>query len=101
MLDDVSLVAALEWQALQFSARRAFQLVVQASGETADLPEANRVYIYRCAGSLPTAPNMRKRKRASHFGSVSNTGANVVIEDDGIGLDETISFKRPRPARHA
>jgi signal transduction histidine kinase len=94
LLDDVSLVAALEWQARQFSRQTGISAVVQASGETADLPEANRVCIYRCVQeALTNCAKHAQAKNVRILVSVSNTGANVVIEDDGIGLDETISSR--------
>jgi len=89
LLDDVSMVAALEWQARQFSRQTGISAVVDASGDSSDLPEANRVCIYRCVQEALT--NCAKHARAKHVRillSVSNTAADVVIEDDGIGLDE-------------
>jgi len=89
LLDDVSMVAALEWQARQFSRQTGISALVEASGDSSDLPEANRVCIYRCVQEALT--NCAKHARAKHVRillSVSNTAADVVIEDDGIGLDE-------------
>jgi len=89
LLDDVSMVAALEWQPRQFSRQTGISALVEASGDSSDLPEANRVCIYRCVQEALT--NCAKHARAKHVRillSVSNTAADVVIEDDGIGLDE-------------
>jgi len=89
LLDDVSMVAALEWQARQFSRQTGISALVEASGDSSDLPEAHRVCIYRCVQEALT--NCAKHARAKHVRillSVSNTAADVVIEDDGIGLDE-------------
>ena len=89
LLDDVSLIASLEWQARQFSRQTGISARVEASGDTAGLPEAKRVCIYRCVQEALT--NCAKHARAENVCisiSVSNTDANVVIEDDGIGLDE-------------
>jgi len=89
LLDDVSMVAALEWQARQFSRQTGISALVEASGDSSGLPEANRVCIYRCVQEALT--NCAKHARAKHVRillSVSNTAADVVIEDDGIGLDE-------------
>jgi len=89
LLDDVSLIAALEWQARQFSRQTAISARVEANGDTEGLSEANRVCIYRCVQEALT--NCAKHARAKNVCisvSVSNTSANVLIEDDGIGLDE-------------
>jgi signal transduction histidine kinase len=94
LLDDVNLVAALEWQARQFSRQTGIPAVVEASGETADLPEANRVCIYRCVQeALTNCAKYARAKNVHILVSVSNTVANVVIEDDGVGLDERTSSR--------
>lgn len=88
LLDDVSLVAALEWQARQFSRQTGISAIVEATGEAVDLPEANRICIYRCVQEALT--NCAKHAHAKNVRillSVSTTAAYVVIEDDGIGLD--------------
>jgi signal transduction histidine kinase len=89
LLDDVSMVVALEWQARQFYRQTGISAAVEASGDSSALPEANRVCIYRCVQEALT--NCAKHARAKHVRillSVSNTAVDVVIEDDGIGLDE-------------
>jgi len=94
LLDDVSLVAALEWQARQFSRQTGISALVEASGETAELSEENRVCIYRCVQEALT--NCAKHARAKNVRievSVSSTAANLIIEDDGIGLDEKSGSK--------
>jgi signal transduction histidine kinase len=89
LLDDVSLVSALEWQARQFARQTGISALVEASGDSSDLPEANRVCIYRCVQEALT--NCAKHARAKQVRillSVSNTAVDVVIEDDGIGLGQ-------------
>jgi signal transduction histidine kinase len=89
LLDDVSLVSALEWQARQFSRQTGISALVEASGDSSDLPEANRICVYRCVQEALT--NCAKHARAKHVRillSVSNTAVDVVIEDDGIGLNQ-------------
>ncbi len=89
MLDDVSLVAALEWQARQFSRQTGISALVEASGDSSGLPEALRVCIYRCVQEALT--NCAKHARAKNVRillSVSNTVVDVAIEDDGIGLGQ-------------
>ena len=89
LLDDVSLVSALEWQARQFSRQTGISALVEASCDSSDLPEANRICVYRCVQEALT--NCAKHARAKHVHillSVSNTAVDVVIEDDGIGLNQ-------------
>jgi signal transduction histidine kinase len=94
LLDDVSIVAALEWQTRQFSRQTGISAMVEATGDSSGLFEANRVCIYRCVQEALT--NCAKHARAKNVRillSVSNTAADVVIEDDGIGLDESTCSK--------
>jgi signal transduction histidine kinase len=84
----------LEWQARQFSRQTGVSAQVEASGDSSDLPEANRVCIYRCVQEALT--NCAKHARAKNVRillSVSNTDVDVVIEDDGIGLDQVTCSK--------
>lgn len=89
LLDDVSLVAALEWQIRQFARQTGITATVEARGNTDTLSEAHRICIYRCVQEALT--NCAKHAHAHSVRvcvSVSDTEANVLIEDDGIGLEE-------------
>jgi len=94
LLDDVSLISALEWQARQFSRQTGLSTVVEASGDTLELSEDNRVCIYRCVQEALT--NCAKHAQAKNVRigvSVSSTTANLIIEDDGVGLDAKANSK--------
>lgn len=94
LLDDVNLVATLEWQARQFFRQTGISAVVEACGDSEALPEAHRVCIYRCVQEALT--NCAKHARASNVRilvSVSGKETSVVIEDDGIGLVESASAR--------
>ena len=89
LLDDVNLVAALEWQIRQFARQTGISATVEARGKTDTLSEAHRICIYRCVQEALT--NCAKHAHAHSVRvciSVSDIEANVLIEDDGIGLDE-------------
>lgn len=88
LLDDVSLVTALEWQARQFSRQTGASACLEAGGDLEDLPEVHRTCIYRCVQEALT--NCAKHARAKSIRIVvcaSASSVNVTIEDDGIGFD--------------
>jgi len=92
LLDDVNLVANLEWEARQFFRQTGISAVVEACGDSDALPEAHRICIYRCVQEALT--NCAKHARAKNVHilvSVSGKETSVVIEDDGIGLVESAS----------
>jgi signal transduction histidine kinase len=94
LLDDVSLVTALEWQARQFSRQTGISASLEANGELDKLPEAHRTCIYRCVQEALT--NCSKHAHAKNIRIVVRASAsvvNVVIEDDGIGFDATTSAR--------
>jgi len=88
LLDDVSLVTALEWQVRQFSRQTGIEALLEANGEIEKLPEAHRTCIYRCVQEALT--NCSKHAQAKNIRIVvrsSGGTVNVTIEDDGIGFD--------------
>ena len=88
LLDDVSLVTALEWQARQFSRQTGVPASVEPRGSLQDLPEAHRTCIYRCVQEALT--NCAKHAQAKSVRIVvcaSDGSVSVTIEDDGIGFD--------------
>src|SRR5215470_34930 len=90
LLDDVNLVAALEWQIRQFARQTGISATVEARGNPGTLSEAHRICIYRCVQEALT--NCAKHSQAHSVRvcvSVSDKEANVLIEDDGIGLGES------------
>ena len=94
LLDDVSLVTALEWQARQFSRQTGISASLEANGEIDTLPETHRTCIYRCVQEALT--NCSKHAQAKNIRIVVRTSAstvNVIIEDDGIGFDASKSAR--------
>jgi signal transduction histidine kinase len=92
LLDDVSLVTALEWQARQFLRQSGILASVESSGVMEELPEAHRVCIYRCVQEALT--NCAKHAHAKNIRIVICESAGVVkvtILDDGIGFDSSRS----------
>jgi signal transduction histidine kinase len=88
LLDDVSLVSALEWQARQFSRQTGISAALEAGGDLEELPEAHRTCIYRCVQEALT--NCAKHAQAKSVCIVVRALAEsvtVTIEDDGIGFD--------------
>lgn len=88
LLDDVSLVTAIEWQARQFSRQTGIDASLEASGEIEKLPEAHRTCIYRCVQEALTNCSKHAQAKSIRIGVRASGGTvNVTIEDDGIGFD--------------
>lgn len=90
MLDDLGLVAALEWQGREVSRRTGLIVDVVADDFADNLPEEQKICIYRVVQEA--LHNSAKHANARHVQvSVRESGSNVVlsIEDDGIGFDPT------------
>jgi signal transduction histidine kinase len=88
MLDDLGLVAALEWHAREVSRRSDVEVDVDSGGISEDLPEDYKICIYRLTQE---ALNNVARHSGARHASVSvhgNPGRIVVtIHDDGRGFD--------------
>jgi signal transduction histidine kinase len=94
LLEDVSLVTALDWQARQFSRQSGIVVSLEASGQMEQLPEQHRLCIYRCVQEALT--NCAKHARAKNIRIVMRASAGLVhitITDDGIGFDSGKSVK--------
>ncbi len=88
LLDDVSLIAALEWQARQFSRHTGVPASLESAGDLQDLPEAQRTCIYRCVQeALNNCAKHAQAKSVRIVVCVSDGSMSVTIEDDGIGFD--------------
>ena len=88
MLDDLGLVAALEWQGREVSRRSEIEVEVEAEGVSDDLPDEYRVCIYRL---VQEALNNAVRHSGAKSAKVilTQTAANIVVRvsDDGRGFD--------------
>jgi signal transduction histidine kinase len=86
MLDDLGLVAALEWQARELGNRTGLAIEVCAEEAAGELPEAHRTCIFRVAQEA-------LRNCARHSGATrvrvaleKARGITLAIEDNGKGF---------------
>jgi signal transduction histidine kinase len=87
MLDDLGLVAALEWQAREVGRRSGLQVEISAEDSAGELPDAQRTCIYRIAQEA-------LQNCARHAGArmvrvvLRRAGASVAlrVQDDGAGF---------------
>lgn len=88
MLDDLGLIAALEWQAREFS-RRTGMLVDTVDENVSDnLPDEHRTCIYRIVQeALNNCSKHAYAKRVSVIVRQEPDRLRVTIEDDGKGFD--------------
>jgi signal transduction histidine kinase len=88
MLDDLGLVAALEWQGRETSRNSGTEVDVRAEGVPETLPDAYNVTVYRL---VQEALNNAARHSGARNASVKVTcdGGRLVVEvrDDGRGFD--------------
>jgi signal transduction histidine kinase len=88
MLDDLGLVAALEWQGREVSRRSEMEVEVQSSGLSENIPDEYRICIYRVVQeALNNAARHSSAKNARV--SVSQTADKILVSvaDDGRGFD--------------
>jgi signal transduction histidine kinase len=91
MLDDLGLVAALEWQAREVAKRGGFAVEVAAEDEAGELPDPQRTCIYRVAQeALQNCARHSKAARVRVRLERASDGVALRVEDDGAGF---------RPAR--
>ncbi|HUA60208.1 MAG TPA: sensor histidine kinase [Verrucomicrobiae bacterium] len=88
MLDDLGLVAALEWQGRETSRNSGTEVEVRAEGVPESLPDEFNVTIYRL---VQEALNNAVRHSGARNARVNVTGSGgrivVVVSDDGRGFD--------------
>jgi signal transduction histidine kinase len=88
MLDDLGLIAALEWQAREVSRRSQMQVAVESQDVPEDLPDDVRVCIYRLVQeALNNAVRHSGAKNAEVIVAQSSTGIEVRVADNGRGFD--------------
>lgn len=95
VLYDLGLVPALEWLVDRMSRR--YDLAITLTGEEnlPPLDESVRVILFRCAQELLT--NVAKHAQATEANvdvSVSDTGIQVIVSDNGRGFDPESAAKR-------
>jgi signal transduction histidine kinase len=88
MLDDLGLVAALEWHAREVSRRSEVEVEVDSNGIPEDLSEEYKICIYRL--TQEALNNVARHSGARHASvSVQGDGGfiSITIHDDGKGFD--------------
>jgi signal transduction histidine kinase len=88
MLDDLGLIAAIEWQAREVSRRTEMEVEVESAGVSEDLAEEYKICIYRVTQeALNNAARHSGGRRA--WVRIVQTGQEIVVtvRDDGRGFD--------------
>jgi signal transduction histidine kinase len=88
MLDDLGLVAALEWLAREVSRRSQMEVDVQSEDISEDLPDDYRTCIYRLVQEALNNAARHASARVAHV-TARQTAEKIVIvvKDDGRGFD--------------
>jgi signal transduction histidine kinase len=88
MLDDLGLVAALEWQGREVSRRSEMEVAVESENVPDDLPDEYRICIYRLVQeALNNAVRHSGSRNAKVIVGQSAKGITVRVSDDGRGFD--------------
>jgi signal transduction histidine kinase len=88
MLDDLGLIAALEWQAREVSKRSGIWVKVSADGVSDELPEEHKTCVYRIVQEA--LHNCEQHAGARHVEVAVRQEQNdlrLMIHDDGRGFD--------------
>lgn len=87
MLDDLGLVAALEWQAREIANRSGLDVDVRAAENAGDVPDALRTCIFRVAQeALRNSARHAKATRVSVGLERAEHAVFLKVEDDGQGF---------------
>jgi signal transduction histidine kinase len=95
VLDDLGLVAALEWQAREFKRRSGILVNLNLDGELSELPEGHRTCLYRIVQEALT--NCGRHAEAKHVELTLHGGKDQIsltVWDDGKGFDAKQSIRR-------
>jgi len=88
MLDDLGLVAALEWQGREVSRRSEIEVSVESENMPEDLPDEYRICIYRLVQeALNNAVRHSGARNAKVTIEHSAKAITVRVSDDGRGFD--------------
>ena len=87
MLDDLGLVAALEWQARDIGHRTGLDVRVEAAGGAGELPDAQRTCIYRVAQeALQNCARHAEATRVRIRVERADRRVSLEVQDDGKGF---------------
>ena len=88
MLDDLGLVAALEWQGREVSRRSEMEVAVESENVSDDLPDEYKICVYRLVQEALNNSVRHSQARNATVRVWSNAeGIAVEVKDDGRGFD--------------
>src|ERR1022692_419809 len=88
MLDDLGLVAALEWQGREVSRRSEMEVTVESENVSEDLPDEYKICVYRLVQeALNNAVRHARARNAKVRVAGSASGISIEVSDDGQGFD--------------
>ena len=88
MLDDLGLVAALEWQGREVSRRSQMEVTVESANVSDDLPDEYKICVYRLVQeALNNAVRHSRARNAKVRVAGSASGIEIEVSDDGEGFD--------------
>jgi len=88
MLDDLGLVAALEWQGREVSRRSQMEVAVESQNVSDDLPDEYKICVYRLVQeALSNAVRHSQARNARVRVAGGANGIAVEVSDDGRGFD--------------
>lgn len=88
MLDDLGLVAALEWQGREVSRRSQMEVAVESANVSDDLPDEYKICVYRLVQeALNNAVRHARARNAKVRVAGSANGIEIEVSDDGQGFD--------------
>jgi signal transduction histidine kinase len=95
VLDDLGLVAALEWEVREFKRRSGILVNLNLDGNLSELPEGHRTCLYRIVQEALT--NCGRHSEAKHVELTVHGGAaniSLTVWDDGKGFDAEPATRR-------
>lgn len=95
VLDDLGLVAALEWQVREFKGRSGILVNLNLDGNLDDLPDGHRTCLYRIVQEALT--NCGRHSEAKHVELTLQGGKDQIsltVWDDGKGFNAKPSIRR-------
>ncbi len=88
MLDDLGLVAALEWQGREISRRSPMEVAVESANVSDDLPDEYKICVYRLVQeALNNAVRHSHARNAKVRVAGGANGIEIEVKDDGQGFD--------------
>jgi len=88
MLDDLGLIAALEWQGREISRRSQMEVAVESANVSDDLPDEYKICVYRLVQeALNNAVRHSRARNARVRVAGGAHGIEISVSDDGQGFD--------------